>query len=124
MARIVHFSKVLCIVEEAEHALLHDLGVPPVDKEGGFPKVHVEIDYRSPLHYRDLCLIEFKLLEIGSKSLTYSFKVRVGERLAAEGKITTVLIGLDGKSRVIPDEWRQTLSEYVADWKDVGSLGA
>ncbi|GAA5495275.1 1,4-dihydroxy-2-naphthoyl-CoA hydrolase [Rubritalea halochordaticola] len=124
MARIVHFSKVLCMVEEAEHALLHDIGVPAVDRDGGFPKVHVEIDYRSPLRYRDIAAIHFRLLEVGSKSLSYGFRVYVGERLAAEGRITTVLIDMEGKSRVISDEWRQTLSEYVADWEDVGQLGA
>jgi acyl-CoA thioesterase FadM len=55
-AGVVHFSRLLCYVEEAEHALLAELKIPLMgdDKDGGgWPRVHIDCNYFAPLRPAD-----------------------------------------------------------------------
>ncbi len=110
LAGIVHFSKILCYVEEAEHFVMQELSVPPVAKLGGFPKVHVDCDYRSPLRFGDDVEIQIQLENIGARSLTWNFTVRVADLISAEGSMVTVYVTSMGKSEVIPSVYKDALS--------------
>lgn len=110
MAGIVHFSRILGYVEEAEHAAMSRLGAPVIDSDGGFPKVHVDCDYKRPLKFNDSVSIELGLIRVGSSSLTWKFSIKVGNRLAAEGSMVTVYVSSDGTPCKIPDAIRVLLS--------------
>lgn len=109
LAGIVHFSNILRFVEEAEHAALFSIGVAPVSKDGGFPKVHVDCDYRSPLRFGDMAKISLEIDRVGEKSIAWSFNVHVEGRLAAEGKIITAYVTASGEGACIPETVRESL---------------
>lgn len=64
----------------------------------GFPAVHSECDYRSPLRFADRAETEIRLVKLGTKSITLGYRVSKnlpGEsQLAAEGIVTCVVTDL------------------------------
>lgn len=110
LAGIVHFSKILCYVEEAEHFVMQGVSVPATDASGGFPKVHVDCDYRSPLRYCDEVEIQMNLEKMGEKSLTWKFTLSVAGHCSAEGTLVTVYVSKLGKSEMLPTAYRDALS--------------
>lgn len=113
MAGVVHFASILRYVENAEHAALAELGVPVISKEGGFPKVHVECDYKSPLKFGDEVSVQMVLDEVSNRSLKWTFSVRVEEKVAATGKLVTAMVNAKGESSEIPQAWRDRLNHKL-----------
>lgn len=109
MAGVVHFTTILRYVEDAEHAALRQMDVPAISKDGGFPKVHVECDYRSPVRFGDEVCVQLELDKISTRSLSWSFVLSVKEKIAARGKIVTAMVSNKGESIEIPKEWRDKL---------------
>ena len=69
----------------------------------GFPTVHAECDYRSPLRYGDLLRIRVSVERIGRTSTVFLYRVRTGRGLAAEARITVVCVDMDTfRPRSIP----------------------
>ncbi len=78
------------------------------------------IDYRSPLRFGDCAEIRTRITAVGTKSLTVAYDVVAlegeGEREVARAE--TVLVGYDhltGKSRGIPDVWREAFAARSGD---------
>ena len=100
MAGIVHYANFFHYMEAAEHGFFRSLGFsiwsqgiePPV----GWPRVHAECDFKSPLRFEDE--VEVHLLVAGkkAKSLTYQFcfrKLNAKPPIeVARGRITTVCV--------------------------------
>lgn len=80
MAGIVHFTAFLRYMEAAEHAFFRSLGfsihttgfAEPV----GWPRVHVDCDFRYPLRFEDIIEISLLVREKRQKSLVYDFVFR------------------------------------------------
>lgn len=76
-AGIVHFSHFFRYMEDAEHAMLRDLGLSVHrdvgDDVAGFPRVSAQCDYRRPLRFEDLFTIEVHVAAKTDKSVTYGF---------------------------------------------------
>ncbi len=80
MAGIVHYANFFHYMEAAEHAFFRSLGFsiwtqhvePPV----GWPRVHAECDFKSPLRFEDEVEVHLLVAEKKSKSLTYRFRFR------------------------------------------------
>ena len=93
-AGIVHFSRFLCFVEEAEHAFLRSLGLSVHNSDGegtvGFPRLSARIEYRSPASFEDEITVHIWVLRKGSKSLTYQFRILREETLLALGETVCV----------------------------------
>jgi acyl-CoA thioester hydrolase len=104
-----HNTAPLRLMEEAEAALLDDLGIVR-DVYGSLPRAHVSIDYRRPLRFWDHVDVEVEVTDVGRTSVTYAFRVRKDEELSAEGTVVAVLIDKEGKPRAWPEEWRGLLS--------------
>lgn len=108
MAGRWHFTAAFRLVEAAETALWEHLG----GKEqviGDLPRVHVEANFRHPLHYRDLVEVELRIDRVGDGSLTYGFELRRDGAVCAEGKFVVVALAADGSVRSIPEQVRQAL---------------
>lgn len=86
-----HHSAVVRWMESAEGALLRALDRP--DLFGVVPRVHYEVDYRARLYFGQLIRITIAVAEVGRSSLTYVFTVRVGDEIAAEGRVVVVHTG-------------------------------
>ena len=115
MAGVVHFSRILTYVEEAEHELMQGMGVPAMNVDGGFPKVRVAVEYSAPLRNGDEFEVKMKLVNIGETSLTWGFGIFVSEGLCVKGKLKTVLIDKSGKSKSIPSGWREVFGGYLTE---------
>lgn len=79
-AGIVFFARFFGYTHEAMEALF--AGLPNgysglvVDRKLGFPAVHVEADFSSPLRYGDTARISVEVLRVGGKSATIRFTLR------------------------------------------------
>lgn len=108
MSGIVHFSRFFVFMETAEHELLRSLGTSvalEIDgDEIGWPRVAASCEYESPVRFGDVLDIEVSVARRGSKSMTYDFVMRVGDRVAARGRMTSVccIMGGEAGARSIP----------------------
>jgi len=101
-AGVVHFSRILCYVEEAVHAFLTDKDITVLGVDDGWPLVKVDVDYRKPLRFGNELEINVDPISVGRTSVTWSFAVMHGEDMAAEGIITTVHVDGNARAKAIP----------------------
>ena len=121
MAGIIHFSSYFRYMEVTEHAFFRSLGLSITGTEGiGWPRVHVECDFKLPLRFEDEVEVELTIAELRSKLISYSYecwKIASERLLVATGKITTVAVSPDVngdmKATVIPDQVVQLLKPLV-----------
>ena len=116
MAGIVHFSNYCKYMEAAEHRFVRSIGYSIVadqtDPRIGWPRVHVEFDYKKPLRFEDEIEIHLLVARLRSKSITYKFRIHKlngGQpELAATGEMTVVCISLAERGAMkacnIPEE--------------------
>src|SRR5687767_1383765 len=88
MAGIMHFANFFRLMERTEHAFLRSLGASVHSQhEGrtlGWPRVHVECDFRKPLRFEDEVEVELRVREKRERSLVYDFTFRKLQNGAAE----------------------------------------
>lgn len=108
----LHFPQIFRFIEEAEHDFLKSIGLLVFDrKQGGWPRVHVSCDYKSPLLAGDLIEVSLFLSQIGISSLTWNFKIlHPSGSLAATGQIITVRVNATGKSQPLSNDERSALA--------------
>jgi len=111
MSGWAHNSHFMRFVENAEHELLYSLGQHPVDQEVGWPRVNFTIDFRSPLVLNDPYQVILKLNKLGNSSVTWGFTIMSDQRLVAEGQMTSVQVGRDGKSKPISEELKAKIKD-------------
>jgi YbgC/YbaW family acyl-CoA thioester hydrolase len=104
-----HNTAPLRLMEEAEAALLDDLGIVR-EVYGWLPRAHVTVDYRRPLRFWDEVEVDAEVAELGRTSITYRFRIRMDQDLCAVGTVVAVLIDEEGKPRPWPDDWRRLLT--------------
>lgn len=108
-AGVVHFSRMLCYAEEAEHDLLGVLGIPLMEN-GGWPRVHVDCDYRAPVRLGDTVDIMISPLQLGSSSIQWAFFMTIEGQCVAEGKMKTVRVDEAGNPLELNEAWRASLT--------------
>jgi 4-hydroxybenzoyl-CoA thioesterase len=82
----------------------------------GFPTVHIDADYRTPMPYGVELTLEVTLTALGRKSLAMRFRGRcaAGEAHRAWATITKVCVDMrDFKGVEIPDWIRDGLAPYL-----------
>jgi acyl-CoA thioester hydrolase len=105
---LIHYTAALRYFEIVEHALMRKLLGTNLPRARGFglPRVHVECEYRAPLHFPDEFQCTASVLGVGRSSVTYGYEARKNGVLCLEGKIVAVATDADGRSMPIPDEFR------------------
>ncbi len=86
------------------------------DRRIGFPTVHAEADFRSPLRFGDLCRITLDTVKLSKRSITNRYRLDAGEpgRRCAEIEIVTVATHLDTLSPVeLPEDVRQAFLKHL-----------
>src|SRR6266404_4483710 len=108
MAGIVHFSNFFRYMETAETAFFRSLGFSiatrSVEPAVGWPRVHVECDYKRPLRFEDEVEIHLLVSRKKSKALSYAFMFRKLNAsppvIVARGALTAVCVThRDGKMK-------------------------
>ncbi|HEY8224659.1 MAG TPA: thioesterase family protein [Pyrinomonadaceae bacterium] len=77
----------------------------------GFPTVKIDAEFKTPLRYGDVVEVELSVLEVGNKSVTFSYLIKKGDgQNAAEVKQIVVAMDLGAQqSVVIPEAIRDRL---------------
>ena len=122
MAGIMHFANYFRYMEEAEHAYYRELGVSihPRGAENsiGWPRVHVECDFKQPARFEDVLDIYLTVKEITEKTIQYALAICREEKNCtveiAHGTIIVVCASCGGndkrmKAIPIPIEIRRKL---------------
>ena len=93
-AGIVHFSNFFAYMEQAEHELLRSLNLGVIceidGQEISFPRVNATCNYRNAIRFEDIIDVHVSVTKIGTKSITYGFKIYLDELPVADGTITVV----------------------------------
>jgi acyl-CoA thioester hydrolase len=86
----IHYTAMFRYFESAEIEFVRTLGITYLKNEFGFPRVHVECDFRLALEHDDIIDIELRVNKLGSSSVHYGFKTFKGGELAATGAVVVV----------------------------------
>lgn len=109
-AGLLHFSNYFRYMEIAEHAFFRSVGLSIHDGDPfpaiGWPRVHVECQYKKPLHFEDEVEITLVVREMTEKSISYEFtfcKLKDGnpEENLARGKVVAVCIQFDEQGKIV-----------------------
>lgn len=121
-ARILYFPNFLhyfhCTFEDFfEHACGFHYNRVLNEHRIGFPAVHINVDFRSPLRFGDHVAITLDVRRIGHKSATFGYTGRrvETEELCVEGEIITAVINMDTfKPIELPSQYRQWFEQHLA----------
>jgi acyl-CoA thioester hydrolase len=115
MAGVVHFSRQLAIIEEAEHALFARLGIPAISEDHGWPRVRLEVDYRRPLRFADSLEVVLDPMVISQSSVTWHFAIHQGVEVATVGSMVTCHVKRNEDQSwlpgPIPQNWKDLLAQ-------------
>jgi acyl-CoA thioester hydrolase len=103
-----HNTAPLRLMEEAEAALLDELGI--VKEVYGFlPRRHLTVEYLKPLRFWDEVEVTVEVVEVGTTSVTYSFQIAKGGEVHADGRVVAVHIDDQGRPAPWSDRHRSLL---------------
>lgn len=106
----MHFPNVFRYVEAAEHEFLRSSGLLVFDRDqGGWPKVHVDCDYKRPLLIGDEIEVRLTVSKVGASAVNWSFEVWKAGELSSSGSFVTVRVGRDGRPAGIDEATRRVL---------------
>jgi len=72
-AGVAHFSRLLVMVEEAEHDFLRSHQIPILTETSAWPCVSLEVSYVGMCKFGYDITIELRILKVGTSSVTYEF---------------------------------------------------
>jgi acyl-CoA thioester hydrolase len=111
MAGIAHFTAFFRYMEAVEHSFFRSIGLSIVTTQPepvGWPRVHVDCDFRYPIRFEDSVEVRLLVREKREKSLLYTIVFRkLNEeppREVARGTLAVACVkrGLDGKMKGVP----------------------
>jgi 4-hydroxybenzoyl-CoA thioesterase len=113
--RLVHYCHVAM-----EDFFARELGLDYArflaDHRQGLPTVHLEADFRRPLHYGDRIEIEVFVERLGESSVHWLYRLRRdgGDPPAAELRVVTANMDAETRTkRPLPDWLRERLERWV-----------
>ena len=112
MMGVVYYANYLRFFESARSDYWRALGRSYKDLEAwgiALPVVEAHCDYKRPARYEDLLEIDVEISEVRGASLRFTYVVRRGPDLIAEGFTRHAVIGSNGKPRLMPDALRNMI---------------
>lgn len=123
-AGIAHFTTFVRFMEQAEHEFLRSVGRSVVVEledhwHLSWPRVHVDCDFSGTAKFEDKLDIEVRIRKLGTKSLTYDFRIKCEQKIIAHGSLASVCCrvraGFPLESVPIPADLRDDLQPYLMD---------
>ncbi len=119
-ARMVFFARFCDYCHEALEALFGRLegGYAQLTmvRDIGIPTVHMELDFRKPLRYGDVVVVDVDVLRIGGRSVTFrhSLRRKSDETVCAVARHVVVTAAIStGQSLPVPDDIRRLLADHL-----------
>lgn len=128
-ARIVYFPRFLHFFHCAFEDLFNHNGIPyrhclDVDQTG-WPAVHVDVDFQSPLRFGDTFVVDVWVPKLGTKSATFAYRGTVEERLVATAHVTVACIDMGAfAAQPIPPKYRALFERFASPPPDPGGNSA
>ena len=69
--------------------------------------------YLAPARYDDEVLVETALTRLKNRIVEFTYRIKSGSTLLAEGRTVHVVIGRDGKPRSMPDRYMELLKSKL-----------
>ncbi len=86
-AGVAHFSRLLAMVEEAEHGFFRERGIPILAAESAWPVVRSEVDFCGACRFGEEIEIRLGDFQPGKSSLAYVFEGTIDGRKVFSGKM-------------------------------------
>jgi len=71
--------------------------------------------YRAPARYDDEILVETEITRFDRRMLEFSYRIKNGATLLADGRTLHVVIGPDGKPKSMPQRYLELLKSRLSD---------
>jgi acyl-CoA thioester hydrolase len=110
---VVYYANYLRFFEGARASYWRALGRTYKDLEDAqvaMPVIEAHCSYKRPARYEDLIAVDVEVTEMRAASLRFSYEVRCGNVLLAEGFTRHAVIGPNGRPRAIPDFMRKLVA--------------
>ena len=75
----------------------------------------VELDYRSPIFFRETVVVDSRVDRIGRTSFDMRHRMTAGDEARLVGDVHTVLVSYDyaaSRPMPVPDEWRRRIGDH------------
>jgi 4-hydroxybenzoyl-CoA thioesterase len=86
------------------------------DEKLGFPAVKLEAEFYAPVRYGDEPIVHLGVLRVGTASVEFGFWMTKGDdpKPLCRARVVTAAVHMDtGKSRELPDVWRQRFAAFA-----------
>lgn len=113
-----HYIAMFRMAEAAEAELLERLGLLDALR-GSLPRVHLTLDLRAPIRFRDRLEVALAVDDVGRTSVTFRFTIRTHDINAADGRIVAVRRGRGGR----PVRWTSRQRSILLESGDVTAPG-
>lgn len=121
-ARIVYYPRLFGYCHQAFEDFFRDeVGVSYPDmlqqRGVGYPTVHAESDFKSPLRFGDPVRLVMETVKLGARSITSRYRLfhQTRNELCSEIQVVTVAISMATVTSVdIPDDVRQAFARHTA----------
>jgi len=118
-AGIVYFPKIFDYIHEAfedlweEHVEVRYYHM--IQEKGlGYPLVHSEVQFKSPLHFGDRPTVRITCFKLGRSSIGLRYRFQLGDTLCIEACMTVVCVMLDSlKAIEIPAAYRAKFEDIL-----------
>ena len=123
-AGIAYFPRIYNYIHEAFEELWEEhMGVRYyamlTDQKVGFPLVHSEVDFRSPLRFGDRPLVRITCFKLGRSSMGLRYIYTLGDRVCVDARMTTAYVDLDNlRAKPIPDAFRAKFEAILEPLED------
>lgn len=79
-----------------------------LEQKLGFPLVHADVSFLSPLRFGDRPLVRVTCFKLGRSSLGLRYRFEVERRLCVDARMTTACVRLEGMQTLpIPEHFRE-----------------
>ena len=117
-AGVAHFSRLLVMVEEAEHDFLQSHKIPILTETSAWPCVALDVSYVGMCKFGDEIAIELRILKVGTTSVTYEFlakkKARSSSSLVFSGKMVKChIMPTQSEAVPIPESIRKVFNLFL-----------
>jgi acyl-CoA thioester hydrolase len=112
---VVYYGQFLTYFDIARLEMLRKAGITArfLKSRGvGFVAGESVCRYLSSARFDEVLDLGVKVSRVGNSSVEYAHTITRGRTKVAEGKVTDILVGVDGKPKGIPDDIRSMLSKF------------
>lgn len=118
LSGIVYYANYLRFMERARSDMLRCAGIDQrgtMAAGGGYYAVHdLAITYRRPAHLDDALLVRSRIVAVRAAACEIAQNIWRGDELLTEGRVTAAFLGMDGRPKRQPGEWRAAFERLAA----------